>query len=147
MATRSTRREKAEDSMREEPCFVISVAAKLVQMHPQTLRYYERLGLVIPSRSRGNVRLYSQSDIERLQRIVRLVDELGVNLAGVEVILNMSERMEQMQREMEDMRAEFEAEVTRLRKLLDEHARNLPTVRRRQLPSGQEAAQPKEDES
>ena len=146
MATRSTRREK-DEAMREEPCFVISVAAKLVQMHPQTLRYYERLGLVVPSRSRGNVRLYSQSDIERLQRIVRLVDELGVNLAGVEVILNMSARMEQMQREMDALRAEFEAQAAQLQRLLDERTRNLPTVRRRQLPSGQEAIQSKEDES
>ena len=146
MATRSTRREK-DEAMREEPCFVISVAAKLVQMHPQTLRYYERLGLVVPSRSRGNVRLYSQSDIERLQRIVRLVDELGVNLAGVEVILNMSARMEQMQREMDALRAEFEAQAAQLQRLLDERTRNLPTVRRRQLPSGQESIQSKEDES
>ncbi len=133
--------------MHEEPCFVISVAAKLVQMHPQTLRYYERLGLVVPSRSRGNVRLYSQSDIERLQRIVRLVDELGVNLAGVEVILNMSARMEIMQREMDALRAEFEAQISQLQKLLDERPRNLPAVRRRQLLSGQGPNQPKEDES
>lgn len=146
MATRSTRRDK-DDPLREEPCYVISVAAKLVQMHPQTLRYYERLGLVVPSRSRGNVRLYSQSDIERLQRIVRLVDELGVNLAGVEVILNMSARMEQMQREMETLRAELEARVAQLQSLLDERSRKLPAVRRRQLPSGQEPTEPKEDES
>jgi MerR family transcriptional regulator, heat shock protein HspR len=133
--------------MRDEPCFVISIAARLVDLHPQTLRYYERLGLVGPSRSRGNVRLYSQSDIEKLQRIARLVDELGVNLAGVEVILNMTERMEAMQQEMEVLRAEMQAEIDRLRQQLDERSRNLPTVRRRQLRSGREESLPKEDES
>jgi MerR family transcriptional regulator/heat shock protein HspR len=133
--------------MRDEPCYVISIAARLVELHPQTLRYYERLGLVAPSRSRGNVRLYSLSDIERLQRISRLVDELGVNLAGVEVILNMTERMEQMQQEMEAIRAELEAEVARLQKLLDERSGNLPTIRRRQLQSGRQAGQPEEDKS
>jgi MerR family transcriptional regulator/heat shock protein HspR len=147
MATRSPRREKDEKLRHDEPCYVISVAAKLVDLHPQTLRYYERLGLVVPSRSRGRVRLYSPSDIEQLQRISRLVEDLGVNLAGVEVILNMTERMEQMQREMEAVRAEMEAEIERLRRLLDERSRNLPTVRRRQLASGRPARQPKEDES
>ncbi|MCL6429817.1 MAG: MerR family transcriptional regulator [Anaerolineae bacterium] len=115
-------------------------------MHPQTLRYYERLGLVVPSRSRGKVRLYSPRDIERLQRIARLVNELGVNLAGVEVILNMSERMEEMQREMEAMRAALEAEVQRLRRLVDERSRNLPTVLRGQLPSGRLAGERNEEE-
>lgn len=133
--------------MHDEPCYVISVAAKLVDLHPQTLRYYERLGLVVPSRSRGKVRLYSPADIEQLQRISRLVEDLGVNLAGVEVILNMTERMEDMQREMEVIRQEMEAEIERLRSLLDERARNLPTVRRRQLAAGRPARQPKEDES
>lgn len=133
--------------MRDEPCYVISIVARLVDLHPQTLRYYERLGLVVPSRSRGNVRLYSLSDIERLQRITRLIDELGVNLAGVEVILNMTERMEQMQSEMEQMRSELEAEIMRLRGLVSERSRNLPTVRRRQLQSGRASGQTKEDES
>lgn len=146
MATRTPRREK-DENLRDEPCYVISVAAKLVDLHPQTLRYYERLGLVTPSRSRGKVRLYSPSDIEQLQRISRLVEDLGVNLAGVEVILNMTERMEEMQREMEAVRQELEAEIERLRALLDERSRNLPTVRRRQLASDRPARQPKEDES
>ncbi len=147
MVTRSPRRDAEEKSFHDEPCYVISIAARLVALHPQTLRYYERLGLVVPSRSRGKVRLYSPGDIERLQRIARLIDELGVNLAGVEVILNMTERMEQMQREMEAERAMLEAEISRLRSLLDEHSRNLPTVRRRQLQSGREASLPKEGES
>ena len=125
-----------DEPLRDEPCYVISIAAKLVDLHPQTLRYYERLGLVVPSRTKGRVRLYSPSDIERLQRISRLVDELGVNLAGVEVILNMTERMEQMQKEIEAVQSELEAEIERLRQLLDERSRNLPTIRRRQLRSG-----------
>lgn len=146
MAPMSSKREKQNSTPSDEPCYVISVAAKLVELHPQTLRYYERLGLVVPSRSRGRVRLYSQRDIERLQRIARLIDELGVNLAGVEVILNMSERMEQMQQEMEAVRAELEAEINRLRQLLDERSRNLPTVRRPRLQSGREASQAEEGE-
>jgi len=85
----------------DEPMFVISVAARLVEMHPQTLRYYERAGLVKPQRSRGSIRLYSQRDIERLKKIARLVDNLGVNLAGVEVIINLTEKLELMQQVLE----------------------------------------------
>ncbi len=81
----------------DEPMFVISVAARLVDMHPQTLRYYERAGLIKPQRSRGQIRLYSQTDIDRLRKIARLVDDLGVNLAGVEVILNLTAKLEVMQ--------------------------------------------------
>ena len=68
-------------------------------MHPQTLRYYERVGLIEPSRTRGKIRLYSQRDIERLQLIQRLVNDLGVNLAGVEVIMNLTERLAQTERQ------------------------------------------------
>jgi len=100
----------------DEPCYIISVAAKLVNLHPQTLRNYENLGLVKPVRTSGR-RLYSRRDIERLQKIVRLTEELGVNLAGVEVILNMSDHMEQMRRQMEQRIAEMEAEIARLRRL------------------------------
>lgn len=98
----------------DEPRYVISVAAKLVDLHPQTLRNYESMGLIKPSRSEGNRRLYSDRDIERLRKIVRLTNQLGVNLAGVEVILHLSERIEQMQAEMERMQAEFEEEIERL---------------------------------
>lgn len=86
----------------DEPMFVISVAARLVEMHPQTLRYYERAGLVKPKRSRGSIRLYSQHDIERLRKIARLVDDLGVNLAGVEVILNLTEKVEMLQKLLQE---------------------------------------------
>lgn len=80
--------------------FVISIAAEMLEVHPQTLRQFEREGLLKPSRSKGNVRRYSEDDLERVRMILRLRRELGVNLAGIEVILGMREKMEQMQREM-----------------------------------------------
>jgi MerR family transcriptional regulator/heat shock protein HspR len=87
----------------DEPHYVISVAARLVNLHPQTLRHYETLGLVVPQRSRGNIRLYSPRDIERLRKITRLTQELGVNLAGVEIILRLSEQLEALQTELTRM--------------------------------------------
>jgi MerR family transcriptional regulator, heat shock protein HspR len=82
---------------------MISSVAETYQIHPQTLRLYERLGLLKPSRSEGNTRLYTEGDLERLEVILTLTRDLGVNLAGVEVILNMREKMEKMQREVEEM--------------------------------------------
>ena len=105
----------------DEPCYVISVAARLLGVHAQTLRYYERLGLVEPSRSRGNIRLYSARDIEKLQQIKRLVDDLGVNLAGVEVIFQLSEKIGALERELRETRAENER--LRARPTSDAHAR------------------------
>ena len=93
----------------DEPCYVISVAARMVGMHAQSLRNYERLGLIQPGRSQGRVRLYSQSDIERLRNIQRMVQDLGVNLAGVEVIMNMRQTMQRMEREMDRLREELQA--------------------------------------
>lgn len=81
--------------------YTISVVAEMYDIHPQTLRLYEREGLLKPSRSVGNTRLYEDSDIERLEVILSLTRDLGVNLAGVEIILNMREKMDQMQREFE----------------------------------------------
>ena len=92
----------------DEPCYVISVAARMVGMHAQTLRYYERAGLLRPSRSRGRIRLYSVADINRLRQIQRLINDLGVNLAGAEVILRMGERIEQLQGEMDELRRELQ---------------------------------------
>lgn len=99
----------------EEPLYYISVVAKMLELHPQTLRNYERLGLVDPQRSEGNVRLYSQRDVDRLQKINRLTDELGVNLAGVEVILNLLDRIDELQSEMLRSQAQFERELGDLR--------------------------------
>src|SRR5512137_1223696 len=82
---------------------MISVVAETYEVHPQTLRLYERLGLLTPSRSDGNTRLYTDSDLKRLETILSLTRDLGVNLAGVEVILEMREKMERMRKEMEEM--------------------------------------------
>lgn len=91
-----------------EPRYVISVAARMVGVHVQTLRYYERAGLIKPSRSGGNTRFYSARDVVHLQRIRSLIEDLGVNLAGVDVIMRMSERMLEMQRELNAVREELD---------------------------------------
>ena len=100
-------------ALRDEPVYAISVAARLCDMHPQTLRLYERIGLVKPSRLDNRNRLYSDRDIERLKKIQRLTQDLGVNLAGVTVIFNLLEQMD-------TMREEMESELDRLRAALDE---------------------------
>jgi MerR family transcriptional regulator, heat shock protein HspR len=81
--------------------YMISAVAELYQLHPQTLRLYERVGLLKPSRSQGNTRLYTDEDLERLEVILNLTRELGVNLAGIEIILNMRDKMGEMQSQME----------------------------------------------
>lgn len=85
--------------------YQISIAAKLTGLHVQTLRYYERTGIIEPSRSKGNVRLYSDQDIKKIRRIKSLIDDLGVNLAGVEVILRMSEKMMEMESALQQLEA------------------------------------------
>jgi len=92
-----------------EPCYVISVAARMIGVHAQTLRYYEKMGLVEPSRSQGRVRFYSRRDIERLRQIKTLMNDLGVNLAGVEVIIRLTERISEMERRIEELESEIEA--------------------------------------
>jgi MerR family transcriptional regulator/heat shock protein HspR len=90
-------------SKREKrPLYMISIVAEMFSVHPQTLRAYEREGLIRPARTVGNTRLYSQEDVERIEMITRLTRELGINLAGVEVVLNMRARMEEMRQEMEE---------------------------------------------
>lgn len=90
---------------REEPLYHISVVARLVECHPQTLRMYERLGLVAPGRSEANIRLYSEDNVERVRQIKRLTQEIGVNLAGVEVVLRLLDRMGKMEAEIERLHA------------------------------------------
>jgi MerR family transcriptional regulator/heat shock protein HspR len=90
-------------SARKKAGYMISVVADTYRVHPQTLRLYERLGLLKPSRSDGNTRLYTESDLQRLEIILNLTRDLGVNLAGVDVILSMRERMQRMQSEVEQM--------------------------------------------
>lgn len=101
-----------------EPVYSIRVAARLVGLHVQTLRYYERNGLVQPQRSRGNVRYYSDTDVERIQKIKSLIDELGVNLAGAEVIMRMSGRMAEMEQRIKDLEGAIER-LTGVRALAD----------------------------
>jgi MerR family transcriptional regulator, heat shock protein HspR len=91
----------------DDPCYVISIAARLVGLHQQTLRYYERVGLITPNRTRGNIRMYSNADIQRIRQAQRLIGELGVNLAGVEVIMRMNDQIQNLQSELKDVRDEL----------------------------------------
>jgi MerR family transcriptional regulator/heat shock protein HspR len=97
-------------SRHDVPCFTISVVAKMVEMHPQTIRHYERIGFIHPKRSAGKQRLYSLKDVEILNRIAALTRDMGVNLAGVEIILKLLNEMEkmklEMQKEIENLRQE-----------------------------------------
>ena len=95
----------------EEPRYVISIAARILGIQTHTLRYYDKIGIIEPSRSRGNIRLYSDRDIARLRRVRTLMDDLGVNLAGIEVILRMAQGMTDLQRRIEGL----ESELNRLR--------------------------------
>ena len=95
-----------------EPRYVISVAAKMLDMQTYTLRYYERVGIIEPSRSQGNVRLYSDRDIAILKRVKAMVDDMGINLPGVEVILRMMQRVGELQSELEHAHEE----LTRLKR-------------------------------
>jgi MerR family transcriptional regulator/heat shock protein HspR len=110
------RRRQAERIDRERGVFMISVAAELAAMHPQTLRMYEARGLITPKRSPKNTRLYSQADVELLRRIQRMTSEEGLNLAGVETVLELELRLERMRSEMARMRkraAEMESQMTK----------------------------------
>ena len=98
----------------DEPCFAISVVARIVGVHAQTLRHYERAGLIWPSRTVGRQRLYSIADVERIRRLRTLIDDLGVNLAGAEVALKLMARIEELEGEV----AGLTDTVTRLRKQL-----------------------------
>jgi MerR family transcriptional regulator, heat shock protein HspR len=106
MSPRGKRRAKAG--------YMISAVAELYKLHPQTLRLYERVGLLKPSRSQGNTRLYTDQDLERLEVILTLARDMGVNLAGVEIILNMREKMTEMERQMEDFVRVVRQELTRV---------------------------------
>jgi MerR family transcriptional regulator/heat shock protein HspR len=108
---------------------MISAVAEQYQIHPQTLRLYEREGLLAPSRSEGNTRLYTDDDLERLEVILKLTRELGVNLAGVEIILNMREKMAGMQRQIEEFVSTLNHELTvRARRSVEEPRNSLIPV-------------------
>jgi MerR family transcriptional regulator/heat shock protein HspR len=91
-----------------EPRYVISIAARMVGVQSYTLRYYERVGIIEPSRSRGNIRLYSERDIAYLRRIKTLMDDMGVNLAGVEVILRIMQQMRELQSQVQELESELD---------------------------------------
>src|SRR6202162_1672040 len=99
---------------RSKASYMISSVAEQYEIHPQTLRLYEREGLLRPSRSEGNTRLYTDGDLERLEVILHLTRDLGVNLAGVEIILNMRETMAEMQRQVEDFVTALNSELAAL---------------------------------
>ncbi len=123
-------RDEAEDQRaidQDKPLYVISVAAELVDMHPQTLRLYERKGLIEPSRSAGKTRLYSQRNIEQLREIRRLTQELGVNLAGVEEIIRLRDRLDQLQSTMEGRITNLQGQLRGRLDMLKSRA--LPTPR------------------
>ena len=92
-----------DSQLRDEPCFVISVAARIVGVHAQTLRHYERVGLIWPSRTGGRQRLYSMADIDRLRRLKALTEDMGLNLAGAEVALKLMNRIEELEGEVKGL--------------------------------------------
>jgi len=91
----------------DEPVYLISVVATMLNIHPQTLRQYEREGLVEPSRTQGRMRLYSQRDIDRMKLILRLTRQMGVNLAGVDIVLQLKAQIDEMQKEIDQLREEL----------------------------------------
>jgi MerR family transcriptional regulator, heat shock protein HspR len=115
----------------ERPRYMISVAASLVGMHPQTLRIYENKGLVRPQRTPGGTRLYSEADVERLQIIQRLTTELGLNLAGVELVLRLEDELRKAHAQVERLQAQLREEV---RKVHKEYRRDLVLYRDERLP-------------
>jgi len=98
---------RMKDSAENEPRYVISIAARMVGVQTHTLRYYERVGIVEPHRSRGNIRLYSERDIAHLKRVKTLMDDMGVNLAGVEVIMRMVQQMLELQKQLQELESEL----------------------------------------
>jgi MerR family transcriptional regulator, heat shock protein HspR len=116
--------------------YMISAVAELYKLHPQTLRLYERVGLLKPSRSQGNTRLYTDADLERLDIILTLARDMGVNLAGIEIILNMREKMVEMEKQMTEFANAVQQELSRIvssheRDSEPRHAIVLHTPRRR----------------
>jgi MerR family transcriptional regulator, heat shock protein HspR len=108
---------------------MISAVAELYKLHPQTLRLYERVGLLKPSRSQGNTRLYTDGDLERLDVILTLARDMGVNLAGIEIILNMRERMVEMEKQMSEFANVVQQELSRVATLRTEAAPRHAIVR------------------
>jgi MerR family transcriptional regulator/heat shock protein HspR len=123
---------------------MISAVAEQYQIHPQTLRLYEREGLLAPSRSEGNTRLYTDEDLERLEVILKLTRDLGVNLAGVEIILNMREKMSAMQRQIEEFVSQLNRELMARAAPAEEESKNalIPVISLRAPAEAGNAAEP-----
>jgi len=129
-----------ERKSRGKAGYMISAVAEMYKIHPQTLRLYEREGLLEPSRTQGNTRLYTDEDLQRLELILNLTRDLGVNLAGVQVVLNMRERMEEMKREMQafvdfvqkELLARFPEAGERIQNALVRVGRPIPIARTRE---------------
>jgi MerR family transcriptional regulator, heat shock protein HspR len=115
----------------DRPIYMISVAAELVGMHPQTLRMYEQKGLVQPQRTAGNTRLYSEADLDRLRLIQKLTTQLGLNLAGVEAVLDLEDQLRRMQARMERLEQEMRAAIEQVHK---QYRRDLVLYDPTQLP-------------
>ena len=109
--------------------YMISAVAELYKLHPQTLRLYERVGLLKPSRSQGNTRLYTDGDLERLDVILTLARDMGVNLAGIEIILNMREKMIEMEKQMGEFAQVVQQELSRVASRVPSHAERHAIVR------------------
>jgi MerR family transcriptional regulator/heat shock protein HspR len=118
----------------DRPIYMISVAAELVGMHPQTLRMYETKGLVRPKRTPGGTRLYSEADIERLRIVQRLTSELGLNLAGVELVLRLEDELRKAHLQIERLQRQLRQEVQNVHK---QYRRDLVLVREERLPERQ----------
>jgi MerR family transcriptional regulator, heat shock protein HspR len=120
--------------MDDRPIYMISVAADLVGMHPQTLRMYEQRGLVRPRRTPGGTRLYSEADVERLRIIQRLTSELGLNLAGVELVLRLEDELRRAHQQIERLQQQLRSEVQKVHK---QYRRDLVVLREERLPERQ----------
>jgi MerR family transcriptional regulator/heat shock protein HspR len=132
---------------KSKAAYMISAVAEQYAIHPQTLRLYEREGLLAPSRSEGNTRLYTDEDLERLEVILKLTRELGVNLAGVEIILNMREKMEAMQKQIESFVQTLNQELSqRAAQRPPDHGNSLmPVIQINSLPQRTEAKRPRDE--
>ena len=120
--------------MNDRPMYMISVAAQLVGMHPQTLRLYEQKGLVRPGRTPGGTRLYSEADVERLRIVQRLTGELGLNLAGVELVLRLEDELRKAHAQIEKLQARLHDEIESVHK---QYRRDLVVYREERLPERQ----------
>jgi MerR family transcriptional regulator, heat shock protein HspR len=118
----------------DRPIYMISVAAQLVGMHPQTLRMYETKGLVRPQRTPGGTRLYSEADVERLRIVQRLTTELGLNLAGVELVLRLEDELRKAHAQIERLQQQLRTEVQNVHR---QYRRDLVLVREERLPERQ----------